>query len=380
MAGAWPGWQVEEQIGAGAFAEVYRAVREDASGQTEAAVKVVTLRRSSLRSLYPDESAVQAEFDRLKAQFSREIRVMQSLKGQTNLVSIDDCRMIDDEQSGTCTILIRMELLTPLLVDLDVHGWDEERLIRMGIGLCRGLEVCGAEHIVHRDIKPENIFVNRRGDYKLGDFGTARTLDIACEALTVREFGQWGRFSAPEVRNGQLKEANFDQAHRADLYSLGMVLYWIANGRRFPFLPDKQLFSTQERDEAERRRLAGEPLPAPETGSDAFCRVILKACAFDSADRYQSAAEFREALEGLRDGKAEEAAKPRQLARRRRWWIPAALLAVLAAAGVFLLTGWPRQPEEAAQTGTEKLPAVTTLPFSHILDPKVYAIGKPYAY
>ena len=278
-----------------------------------------------------------------------------------------------------------MELLTPLLVDLDVHPWDEERLIRMGTDLCRGLEACWSEQIVHRDIKPENIFVNHRGDFKLGDFGTARTLDITRETLTDREFAQRERFSAPEVHNGQMKEAGFDEAHRADLYSLGMVLYWIANGRRFPFLPDKQLYTSQERDEADRRRLAGEALPAPARGSDAFKQVILKACAFRSADRYQNAAEFREALERVRDGKAIET-KPKRSPSGRFLYIAAALLlvAALAAGGIFWMDRTKTKPEAAEQTVTaevqEEEPVIQTLLFSDIRYPKEYAIGKPYVY
>ena len=382
---AWPGWHLEEQIGAGAFAEVFRAVRDDASGQTEAAVKVVTIRRESLRSLYADEEAVQAEYEHLKIRFSREIRVMQSLKGHTNLVSIDDSRVIDDTESGVCRILIRMELLTPLLVDLDVHGWDEERLIRMGTDLCRGLEVCWDEQIVHRDIKPENIFVNHRGDFKLGDFGTARTLDVTRETLTDREFAQRERFSAPEVHNGQMKEAGFDLLHRADLYSLGMVLYWIANGRRFPFLPDKQLYTSQERDEADRRRLAGEPLPEPAFGSDAFRQVILKACAFSSAQRYQNAAEFRKALENVKSGIV-EAPKPKHSAHRNFWYIAASLVlvAALGAVSIFWMNHAKNRTEIAAQTAAvevhEETPEISTLLFSHILYPREYAIGQPFTY
>ncbi len=383
----WPDWHLESQIGAGAYGEVYQAVREDVAGRSTAAIKIIKLHPDRLRTQYPDETVMRTEFDRLIRRFSREIQVMQSLKGQTNLVSIDDYSI--QWEQDICYIFIRMELLTPLLVDLDIHGVQEERLIRMGIDLCRGLEVCENEQIVHRDIRPENIFVNRFGDYKLGDFGMARTLDISREMMTSLDFGQLQRFAAPEVKNGRLREAGFDEACRADIYSLGMVLYWIANGQRFPFLPDRQLFSAKDREEAEQRRLRGDPLPVPETVSPGLRDVILKACAFDSHQRYESARAFREALEALGRQESTKTVKTKQ--RGRGWlWIAAVLCLVLTAgilfaAGIFgpgpeSGTAGERTPEAAAAVTAAVEDGMTPLQFTGVKYPKRYAIGKPFEF
>ena len=75
-------------------------------------------------------------------------------------------------------------------------------------------------NIIHRDIKPENIFVNDFGDFKLGDFGIARKMENVTGGLS-----QKGTFNymAPEVAgNGR-----YDS--RADIYSLGIVLYRLLN-------------------------------------------------------------------------------------------------------------------------------------------------------
>ena len=302
---AWPGWQPESRIGSGAFGEVYRIFREDAAGRSSAAVKIIRLQMQDLRSLYASEEETRTAMDQMMNRISREIQVMKSLKGQSHLVSIDDYQILEDDEDGTRWVLIRMELLTPLLVDLDIHAYGEDRLIRMGIDLCRGLEVCARERIVHRDIKPENIFVNQQGDYKLGDFSVARTLDTVREKVTEWDFVRGERFTAPEVKNGLMREMNFDEACRTDIYSLGMVLYWIANGQRLPFLPEKSLFSSSDREEAERRRLRGDPLPGLPGVSTGLQEVLLKACAFESEKRYADAASFRHALEALRSGETQ---------------------------------------------------------------------------
>ena len=102
------------------------------------------------------------------------------------------------------------------------------------------------------------------------------------------------KYMAPEVYN------NNPYGHSADIYSLGLVLYWLLNERRMPFLPlpPAKLKAGME-EEARERRLRGEPLPAPAHGSKALQAIVLKACAFDPAERYHTAAEMLQDLEKL---------------------------------------------------------------------------------
>ena len=387
VAEVWPDWKLESVIGAGTYGEVYRAVREDAAGKYTAAIKVVKTYPLNSHILCTDGQETGKEFERMVARFSREIRVMQSLKGQSNLVSIDDYRIQEDQESGIWYFLIRMELLTPLLVDMDIREYTEENVIRLGMDLCRGLEVCESRQVIHRDIKPENIFVNSLGNYKLGDFGVARTLEITRESLTGLEFAQWERFVAPEVKTGSLSDAGFEEAHRADIYSLGMVMYWIANGRTFPFLKRKQLHTSRERSEAESRRLKGEELPPPEGISPELARVIQKACAFRNEDRYENAAAFRKALEKVGSVKAPEGSleqAPRRKAAKRsaargwKWAMAVLCLAVLCAGGWLLLR--PGMPETESRKASGSLPPESkeadTLILHEVEYPHVYHIGE----
>ena len=80
-------------------------------------------------------------------------------------------------------------LLTPLYQHLREHPLSEEDVIRLGIDLCRALEICQKYNIIHRDIKPENIFYSEQGSFKLGDFGIARQLEAVegrFEELSIR--------------------------------------------------------------------------------------------------------------------------------------------------------------------------------------------------
>ena len=94
--------------------------------------------------------------------------------------------------------------------------------------MCNALELCEKRGIIHRDIKPDNIFINDNGDYKLGDFGVARQLEKSSTFMSRR--GNQA-YMAPEVYKGEW------YGEKADIYSLGLVLYRLLNNSRIPFMP-----------------------------------------------------------------------------------------------------------------------------------------------
>lgn len=144
------------------------------------------------------------------------------------------------------------------------------------------------KNIIHRDIKPQNIFINDNGDFKLGDFGIAKTADHTTVATKAGTFN----YMAPEVYFGN------PYNHSVDIYSLGLVLYWLLNERRGPFLPPA-LVKNSDSQKAQQRRFGGEALPPPAHGSAQLRQIVQKACAFDPADRYASATQMMHDLEAL---------------------------------------------------------------------------------
>ena len=303
MRKVWPDWEITERIGEGSFGEVYKAKRTDLAGESWSAIKVTTIPRSeseldALRSegLSPEQAHTYLE--NVVRDYSHEIRLMESVKGHSNIVSIEDHSIYEHTDRTAWNILIRMELLTPLTKYSALNDISEKDVVRLGTDLCRALSVCAARRIVHRDIKPENIFVNEFGDFKLGDFGVARKLEH-----TTMGFTRTGalNFMAPEVFNDAKPEMSFEDAAKTDIYSLGLVMYFLANHSRLPFLPeDKKILSLDDRKKAFAERLSGKEFPRPCEGiSEGLWQVIRKACAFDPGQRYASAREMQEAIEGL---------------------------------------------------------------------------------
>ena len=85
--------------------------------------------------------------------------------------------IMEHEEDIGWDILIRMELLTPLIERTSENPMVQDEIIKLGIDMCKALEFCRKIEIIHRDIKPENIFITSGGDYKLGDFGIAKTVE-----------------------------------------------------------------------------------------------------------------------------------------------------------------------------------------------------------
>ena len=301
----YPGWDTVGRLGAGSFGAVYE-IQRTLFGRTEkAALKVITIPRDpgEVEELYSsgyDFQGVRTHYQDLLENIVREYQIMSVMKGNSNVVSCDDIQYFQTEDGIGWTIYIKMELLQPMMRALDQVA-DERQVCRCGEDLCRALSLCHSRNVIHRDIKPQNIFLSADGDFKLGDFGIAKVSNQVSMGTRVGTVS----YMAPEVYAGQ------PYGHAADLYSLGLVLYWLLNERRLPLvdLPPRTP-TAPEIQEACLKRLHGAQLPAPVHGSPELQRIVLRACAYYPADRYQSAEEMLRDLQRL--NREPEPARPAQ--------------------------------------------------------------------
>lgn len=300
ISNVWPEWELEKMLGRGSYGVVYQAIRQDNKVKSQAAIKIISVPSDysevdSLRSEGLDLDGTRTYFKGIVDDFVKEIQVMESLKGMQNIVSIEDYKVVEKTDSIGWNIYIRMELLTPFNTYICDKTLNEADVIKLGCDICSALEICEKLNVVHRDIKPENIFINDFGCFKLGDFGVARKLENLTGGLSQR-----GTFNymAPEVANNK----GYDE--RADIYSLGIVLYRLLNNNKLPFInTEKQLLSPNERKNALERRFRGEELPAPCNASPEMSDLILRACAFNPDFRFKSATDMKEALTDVANGR-----------------------------------------------------------------------------
>ena len=350
-------WYITKQLGAGSYGKVFEIQRTDALDGTvyRGALKAITIPSSpeELQSVLDedglDRQGASSYFRETVVALNREIALMNKVKGHSNIVSYEDHDVIEHADGIGWDILIRMELLTPISQYFKQFDTiPRQAVLRLGIDLCRALEVCEKYSIIHRDIKPANIFVSDTGDFKLGDFGVARTASASTGAST---FAGTVNYMAPEVFRREKYTAS------VDTYSLGLVMYQLLNANRMPFYPPyPQPLTALAKERAHDRRLAGEPLPDPVNASGPLADILRKACAPAPADRFASPTEMRLALEAVLRGASDAAPVPDAGDATVRAAAPAAQVpAADAAATVSAAPKAPETPDAADET--------TRLPF-----------------
>ena len=229
----WDTWYIKDIIGEGGFGKVYRIEREEFGNVYVSALKHIRIpsSQSEVKSVISDgmdKESAERYFESLTEEIVKEIVLMSKLKGNSNIVSYEDHKVVKSKDKIEWNIFIRMELLKGLVDYIGENIITKRDVIKLGIDICRALEMCQKFNIIHRDIKPENIFVSEMGQFKLGDFGIARQIEKTEFGLSKK-----GTFTyiAPEVYKGEAYGST------VDIYSLGIVMYRLLNNNRVPFMP-----------------------------------------------------------------------------------------------------------------------------------------------
>ena len=285
-------YKVLEVIGTGAMATVYAA--EDTRLGRKVALKI----------LRPE----QAQDDTFRARFKREAEAVASLNNPA-IVAVYDTGSYNPSQEGKESASSEEGPAIPYIVMEYVEGHTLRSILSRGghppvrdaLGyseqLLGALQYSHSMGIIHRDIKPANIMVLDRtsediakgqpGQIKVMDFGISRAIEEAGEALTKANVVMGSaRYMSPEQVSGKNVDA------RSDLYSAACVIYEMIAGHS-PFDAESNVdLAAKHLSDAPEPPSKFTPLEVP-AGLDA---IILKGLAKNPDERYQSAAEFAQAL------------------------------------------------------------------------------------
>jgi tetratricopeptide (TPR) repeat protein len=231
--------------------------------------------------------------DTTRLRVTREARAMGRLGDHPNIVTIHDL----GDYEGQPYIVI------PVMPGGDVEGLIEkapehrlpiEKAISITKAVCKGLEYAHSKGIIHRDIKPGNVWFSADGTAKIGDFGLALAVDLSRLTQSGMMVGTVTYMPPEQAMGGKVTT-------KADLYSLGAMLYEMVTGRP-PFVGDDSV------------AIIGQHINTPPVSPTwhradlppALETLILQLLEKDPEKRPESAAVVLQALEAIEAGKIKE--------------------------------------------------------------------------
>jgi TolB-like protein/Tfp pilus assembly protein PilF len=364
-------YKITGMLGEGGMGVVYRA--EDPELGREVALKLLP--------------AEMADNPKRLERFRREAKAVAAIN-HPNIVTIHSIESVET------THFLTMELVEGESLDqiIPPGGMPLAKVFEIAVPLADALASAHEQGIVHRDLKPANVMVTGENRIKVLDFGLAKLVEdpdseAGGAALTAvpTELTAEGMVmgTAPYMSPEQVEGLAMD--HRTDIFSLGIVLYEMATGKR-PFAGDTSaaLVSSILRDSPPTVTEINESLPRH------LARIIQHCLEKDPEARYQSAKDVRNELKSLRrevdsgmvatgSGATPISAAPRSTGTRRYGlWAAAGVAAiVILAAGWWLGRGGERAPAvvderaggfsaDPVSAARSDMPSVAVLPFANL--------------
>jgi serine/threonine protein kinase len=308
-------YEILAPLGQGGMGEVYRA--RDPKLQRDVAIKLLTGASNT--------DAVE--------RFQREARAIAALN-HPNIVTVYG---VEEEDARPYLV---MELVDgERLADaIRSNGLAFDRVLAFAIPLADALSAAHAQGITHRDLKPANVMVTKDGRVKVLDFGLAKLREDAVRidsSATTRGLTGHGEIVGTVAYMSPEQACGTPTDPRTDIFSAGVMLYEMATGRR-PFAGDSSVALIAA-------ILKEQPQPLLELRPDLpheFSRIVRRALAKDPEQRYQTAKDLRNDLQGLKDDLTSGAlTAPAVLPKKRSTvgMLAAGAAAVIVATGVYVI-------------------------------------------
>lgn len=247
LAPHFPQLEILECLGRGGMGVVYKARQK-------------TLNRVVALKLMAPERAADPEF---ASRFEKEAQALATLN-HPSIVGVYDF----GQAGGFYFLLMEFVDGVNLRQAMKARQFTPEQALAVVPPVCEALQFAHEHGIVHRDIKPENLLLDKEGRIKIADFGIAKMLNAEDSDIGVAESQPVGtpQYMAPEQRDHRRTD------HRADIYSLGVVLYEMLTGE----LPNETLQPPSRKIQIDVR----------------LDEVVMRALEVSPELRYQSASEM----------------------------------------------------------------------------------------
>lgn len=263
-------YRVERQVGTGGMATVYSAVHEKLD------------RKVALKVMHPNL----LEDANFKARFDREAKIIARLD-HPNIVPVYDF----SEYNGQPYLVMKIIEGQTLKRRLRAGALPLDEIKRIMHAVASALDYAHRQGILHRDIKPSNIILDENGTPYLTDFGLARIAQSGETTLSTDIMLGTPYYVSPEQA-----QSSGEIDGRADVYSLGVVLYELLVGR-VPFMADTPYATVHDHI----YKLPPPPSTLNPEITPEVEAVVMRALSKEPADRYQTASDLVQAFEAALD-------------------------------------------------------------------------------
>ena len=315
-------YKILEKLGQGGMGVVYLA--EDLNLERKVAIKFL-----------PQQIATNAQD---KERFKIEAKAAAKLN-HPNIATIYSI-----EESGD-QMFISMEYIKGVELSEKIQAGTipTDEAIKIATQIADGLEAAHKEGITHRDIKTSNIMITDSGVVKIMDFGLAKVKGTSKLTQMGATLGTVAYMSPEQSRGDQVD-------NRADIWSLGVVLYEILTGK-FPFRGDY--------DQAIIYSILNEEPQLAEEIDSGLQQIINKSLKKNPDERYQTAGEMAEELREISKGGEVERTETKQ---SKLPWIVAGAAVIVIAIALYLFM----PSSKSVKATTEKIKTIAVLPFTNI--------------
>ena len=222
------------------------------------------------------EADAQRYYASLVKDIKSELLLLNGIKNASNILKFRGYQVDQKFIGSGYDVYLLADFCRSLPAYIAAHPLTKLQAVNLAIDLCSGLEQLRAAGLVHKDIRPTNIYLGDNRHFLLGDLGVVKMTDLEYSSMPDQLLTD---YSAPEV-----VPSDASLSATMDIYSVGMILYEIYNGGLLPMGDNDRFVRTD-----------GE-LPAPAYADIALSDIILRACAFDPENRYQTPGEMKQAL------------------------------------------------------------------------------------
>lgn len=282
-----PEWTLSYILSEKRGEKLYQAEKTSGDVTKFSAIRVISIpadvdESNKLRTEFPQEDEFKKHIAGMVKRKKEELQFLRGFCSKPGIVSMREIYDISDSEETSYMLIARYDYIETLDSYIRSNGLTIGAALRMGIDICKGLENVRKLNLVHGNVRPENIYVNDNGRFKLGGFD----IDIIENRKNFNSDDISSlRYASPEACTGGKK------VFCSDVYSLGMVLYGLLNGGKLPFENE------YSQEKALEMRLSGKELPRPTYNAGKLTDIVMKACSFETKDRYVTPYYMRKALE-----------------------------------------------------------------------------------